>query len=98
MFTTIQHIFTSHIRDPELNPAPAEFEARRMEIYRDLFYRNVEGFIANSFPVLRKITPDERWHSMIRDYFKTHRAQTPLFPRMPLEFLHYLERERVGHP
>jgi hypothetical protein len=98
MFTDIQYTFTSHIRDPEANPPPADIEDRRMEIYRDLFYRNVESFIANSFPVLRKITPDNQWHEMIRDYFKKHQAHTPLFPKMPQEFLQYLEHERNDHP
>jgi len=56
-FTDIQYEFTRHIRDPENQPAPADIEDRRMEIYRDLLYRNVESFMANSYPVLRKITP-----------------------------------------
>jgi len=98
MYTDIQYTFTSHIRDPIANPAPTDIEDRRMGIYRDLFYRNVESFIANSFPVLRKITPDNQWHGMIRDYFKNHQAHTPLFPRMPQEFLQYLEQERNAHP
>ena len=93
-FQEIQFGFTRHIRDPENQPAPPDIEDRRMEIYRGLLYRNVEGFIANSFPVLRKITPDDRWHTMIRDYFKRHQAHTPLFPKMPQEFLQYLEHER----
>ncbi len=93
-FQEIQYGFTRHLRDPEHEPAPADIEDRRMEIYRGLFYRNVESFIANSFPVLRKITPDDRWHEMMRDYFKNHQAHTPLFPKMPQEFLQYLEQER----
>ena len=93
-FRDIQYAFTRHIRDPEHEPAPGDIENRRMEIYRGLLYRNVEGFMANSFPVIRKITPDQSWHAMIRDYFKRHQAHTPLFPKMPQEFLQYLEQER----
>jgi hypothetical protein len=65
-----------------------------MGIYRDLLYNNVESFLANAFPVLRRIHDDKRWHALIRDYFRTHRAHTPLFPRMPQEFVQYLEGER----
>lgn len=93
-FKDIQYRFTQHMRDPDHVPAPEDVEDRRMEIYRGLLYRNVEGFMANSFPVLRKITPDEDWHEMLRDYFKNHLARTPLFPKMPSEFLQYLEHER----
>lgn len=93
-FKDIQYRFTQHMRDPDHAPAPEDVEDRRVEIYRGLLYRNVEGFMANSFPVLRKITPDEDWHRMLRDYFKNHLARTPLFPKMPQEFLQYLEHER----
>jgi len=97
-FRTAQHVFTQHMRDPENNPAPVGVEDRRIGVYRELVYNNIEGFIANSFPVLRKITADEQWHAMLRDYVCHHQAHTPLFPRMPLEFIQYLEKERHGHP
>jgi uncharacterized protein len=95
-FREMQYAFTRHIRDPDNQPAPDDIEDRRMQIYRGLLYRNVEGFIAQSFPVLKKIMPDNLWHAMIRDYFKRHLARTPLFPKMPQEFLQYLEQERVS--
>ncbi len=94
----MQYAFTRHMRDPENNPAPEGIEDRRIGVYRELVYNNIEGFIANSFPVLRKITEDEQWHEMLRDYVCNHQAHTPLFPRMPLEFIQYLEDERHGHP
>lgn len=93
-FGEIQQAFTRHMRDPDHAPPPAGVEDRRLDIYRGLLYRNVESFMAGSFPVLRKIIPDEHWHAMIRDYFKRHRSHTPYFPRMPREFLDYLEHER----
>lgn len=96
-FKEVQYAFARHMRDPENNPAPEGIEARRINVYRDLVYNNIEGFIGDSFPVLRKITPDDRWHEMLRDYICHHQAHTPLFPRMPLEFIQYLEHERQGH-
>ncbi len=93
-FQELQYDFTRHMRDPDNQPAPADIEDRRMKIYRDLLYNNIEGFMANSFPVLRKITPDNTWHEMIRDYFKNHQSRTPFFPKMPQEFLTYLQNER----
>lgn len=97
-FVRQQYAFAAHIRDPERNPCPEGIEDRRMKIYRELFYNNVEGFIANTFPVLRRILPDDRWHAMIRDYFARHLSHTPLFPEMPREFLQYLEHEREPQP
>jgi uncharacterized protein len=93
-FTEVQYAFTRHIRDPENQPAPTDIESRRMKIYRDLVYNNIERMLGNLFPVLRKIMPDDRWHPMIRDFLKNHKSHTPLFPKVTQEFLKYLEHER----
>ena len=94
----VQYAFTRHIRDPEHVPAPADIEDRRMAIYRDLLFNNVSSFLAGSFPVLRTLHADADWEALIRDYFGSHRARTPLFPKMPQEFLQYLEQERGERP
>lgn len=93
-FTQAQYEFAAHIRNPEENPKPADVETRRMKIYNDLFFNNVEDFIASTYPVLKEITPEDEWHKMMRDYFDKHLSRTPLFPEMPREFLKYLETER----
>ncbi len=93
-FTQAQYEFAAHIRDPEVNPKPVDVEARRMKIYNELFFNNVEDFIANTYPILKEITPNDEWQKMIRDYFSQHLSHTPLFPEMPREFLKYLENER----
>lgn len=96
-FQDVQHVFTQHMRDPEKNAAPEGVEDRRIKIYRELVYNNIEGFIGNSFPVLKKIIADEQWHLMMRDYVANHQSHTPLFPKMPQEFIQYLEHERGEH-
>jgi hypothetical protein len=93
-FIRRQYEFAAHIRDPENRPAPADIEDRRMGVYRELFYNNVESFIAGTFPVLRRLLDDTAWHALIRGYYSQHRSRTPLFPEMPREFLAWLETER----
>jgi len=93
-FKQVQYAFTQHVRNPDKFPCPENIEARRMNIYNELLFNNVEGFMSNGFPVLRSITPDDRWIRLVRHYFETHRASTPLFPEMTREFLRYLEHER----
>jgi len=93
-FKELQYAFTQHVRNPAKHPRPEDVEARRMNIYNELLYNNVEDFMQNAYPVLREITPDEKWHRMIRDYFEHHHATTPLFQEMPREFLKYLMHER----
>lgn len=94
----IQHAFAAHLREPEINPAPAGIEDRRMKIYRDLIYNNIEGFIASAFPIMRKLYQDAQWHAMIRDFIHRHQSQTPYFLEISEEFIDYLESERGQHP
>jgi len=97
-FIDTQYAFAAHIRDPDHAPAPAGIEDRRMGIYRELFYNNVESFLSSSFPVLRELHDDEHWHAMVRDYFHHHQARTPLFLEIPREFLAWLHDEREPRP
>ena len=91
-FQALQRRFAAHIRDPD-QPAPSGIEARRMAIYRDLFYRNVETFLSNGFPVLRSIVDDGRWQQLAEDFLKRHAAQSPYFLDIPAEFLRFLGDE-----
>ncbi|HEY3487336.1 MAG TPA: putative DNA-binding domain-containing protein [Gammaproteobacteria bacterium] len=92
-FIRKQYEFAAHIRDPQKNPAPPEIEDRRMEIYRGLFYRNIESFISGGFPVLRKLYGDADWEQMVRSFYSQHQSHSPYFIEIAQEFLHYLQHE-----
>lgn len=96
-FQQAQYQFAAHLRDPQGNTAPADIEDRRMQIYRELFYNNIEDFLANAFPVLRKISDDDVWHSRVRDFYARHQSHDPIFHRVAAEFLSFLENERGEH-
>ena len=85
-FKDHQFQFTAHIRNPEKNPIPDGVEDRRIAIYRDPFYNNIEGFIASGFPVIRSIYNDENWHEMISDFFANHKARPLTFWRFRRSF------------
>ena len=95
---SLQIAFAAHIRDPENHAAPADVEDRRMDIYRQLFFNNINKFLANNFPVLRQLYDDEAWRQLARDFYTEHRCQTPLFPELPKEFLRYLQDQRQDRP
>jgi len=96
-FQTIQKSFAAHIRNPQTHSGPQGLEARRLKIYSDLFYNNVESFIARSFPVLKKIYSDTDWHLLVRDFFEHHSSHSPYFCDISQEFLHFIQEERVKH-
>ena len=91
----LQFALSRHIRDPEANPPPPDIEDRRLKIYRELFYNNVEGLLAGNFPVIRKTLGHEAWHALIRAFFRDHRSQTPMFPELAREFLRFLEQRQL---
>ncbi len=97
-FQERQLAFAAHIRDPQHAPAPDDVEDRRMAIYRDLFFNNLNDFLANTLPVLHTLLPAAQWKAMVRDFMIQHRAHSPYFLDIPREFLHYLENERGAHP
>lgn len=92
-----QVAFAAHLRDPQFAPAPEGLEDRRLQIYRELFYNNVEGLLANNFPVIRKLRGEALWHDLVRAFYREYRCHTPLFPELGREFLRYLEvRQQRG--
>ncbi|AOS95588.1 hypothetical protein AUP74_00112 [Microbulbifer aggregans] len=97
-FQRIQRDFAAHLRHPREHAPPAEIEDRRLAIYRDLIYNNIESFIASGFPVLRKLYSDSDWHAMVRDFVHLHASRSPYFLQISEEFLHYLQNEREAHP
>ena len=94
-FQRKQYEFAAHIRDPEKNAAPPGIEDRRMAIYRDLFFNNLQSLLGSTFPVLKKLSGKERWRGLIREFMAHHQAQTPYFLEIPKEFLAFLEHEHV---
>jgi len=87
----LQYRFTAHIRDPQNNPPPEGIEDRRMAIYRDLVYANMESFVSSNFPVIRSLHDDPAWSVFTHEFFREHVCHTPLFPEFAREFLRWLE-------
>jgi uncharacterized protein len=95
-FKSKQNEFAAYIRDPEKNPAPADVKKQRMDMYRELFFNNIEGFLSGNFPVLRNILDDAQWFALAQDFFAKHSCKSPYFSQIPEEFLYYLQNERNG--
>lgn len=92
-FETVQKQLAAWIRDPENAPAPAGIEPRRLEIYRNLFYNNIESFIVEAFPRLHSLYSPEQWRRLVRSFIAAHTCRSPYFREISREFLVYLEYE-----
>lgn len=93
-FRAVQRAFAAHVRNPDRHPAPAGVDPRRMAVYARLVYRNIEGFLARTFPAARRLLPEARWHAAVRDFVERHTSHSPYFRDISTEFLRYLETER----
>lgn len=95
-FQQKQRAFAAHIRDPDNAPPPDGIEDRRMGIYRELFFNNLDSLLRRSFPVLRDVLGGDAWRGMVREFMVNHRAQTPYFLEVPREFVDFLAARPQG--
>ncbi len=89
-FRARQLDFAAHVRNPDLYPCPEGLDARRMQIYVDLVYNNVESFLASGFPVAKQVLGDASWHELVRDFLHRHPSESPYFVEIPQEFLTFV--------
>lgn len=97
-FQQLQQQFAAHLRAPHEQCPPGNIEERRLNVYRELFYNNVKGFIEQAFPVLGEILGEERWQGEIRQFWQNHSCESPYFIHISRSFLEYLVDEREGKP
>ncbi len=86
-----------YLRNPSNTAPPAGIEARRLKIYRELVYNNIEGFVSSGFPVLRSLYDEAGWHALVQTFIDSHRCHTPYFLEISQEFVGFLmERYQPG--
>lgn len=86
-----QLTFANYIRDPLHNPAPVALPPERLQVYRELFFNNVRGFIDNAFPVLHSLYPVEAWLALQQHFFADYACQSPYFLDIAEQFVSFLQ-------
>lgn len=89
-FAAWQRAFAARIRDPRGAPRPSGVPARRMRVYEELLFHNLEGFLLACYPVTRKLLGARAWRRAVRRFFAEHRSRSPLFRDIPKAFLDWL--------
>lgn len=82
-----------HVRDPGAHAGPPGIEARRLKIYSDLVYNNLDGLLAGNFPVIRQTLGDAGWRALLHGFLARHRSHTPLFTELGRELIAHLKAE-----
>jgi hypothetical protein len=89
-FTDYQAAFAARIRDPKQAARPPGAAAKRMRVYEELLFNNLEGFLLSAYPVTRKLLGARLWRRTVRRFFVEHRSHSPLFRDIPKAFLDWM--------
>lgn len=89
-FQRYQFELTAHLRNPEQQNPPVGVDAQRVAVHADLVFNNFNSFLESTFPVLRGILKNKRWHQTVRACLNEYRSPYPLFRQIPLAFLDWL--------
>jgi uncharacterized protein len=90
-FTDYQAAFAARIRDPKQAARPPGAAAKRMRVYEELLFNNLEGFLLSAYPVTRKLLGKRLWRQTVRRFFVEHRSHSPLFRDIPKAFLDWMQ-------
>ncbi len=97
-FQRVQQEFCAHLRNPRRQPCPEGIEERRMAVYRDLFFKNIQGLLCRSFPATTGLLEPDALAEMADDFFARHGCRTPYFHRIGAEFVAYLAQPGAAIP
>jgi len=91
--SAVQHRLCSYIRSPNGSNPPEGLDLRRLNVYRELVFNNIESLLSGTFPVLKSIL-GERWNEQVTDFLSAYRAQTPYFTRLANEFYRFIQHRQ----
>lgn len=93
-FMRIQLDFTAGLRNPNKIHTNDPKEKERRIMYQKIVYNNMAEILENAFPILHEISSETLWENLITDFLAHHKAQSPLFLKIPEEFVNYLKNTR----
>ncbi len=91
-FVKTQQSFVAQLREAEPAELDYPIEARRLKIYRELFFNNINGFLSTGFPVLKSLYTDSQWLALVRTFFAFHHCRSPYFVDISKEFVEFLSQ------
>ena len=89
-FQQYQQTFTAYIRDPRNQPRPKNVKTKGMDVYKEIVFNNLFESVSACFPVAQKAIGKRAWLKLMRGFFREHSSSTPIFRKIPEEFLVYL--------
>lgn len=84
--------FASAIRQPTTHYPDLKVSADRLEVYQQLFFNNVSGFVDNAFPVLTSLYDPTAWLKLKRHFFASYACHSPYFLHIAGQFVEFLQQ------
>ncbi len=85
-----QDHYSRYLRAPAKSTVIGDIPARRSQVYEELLFKNVCGFLDRCFPVARSLLDENRWRQLNRDFYRDWQCHTPYFSQIPWEFVQYM--------
>ncbi|MDF1584727.1 MAG: putative DNA-binding domain-containing protein, partial [Methyloprofundus sp.] len=92
-FLTYQHQFVDYLRNPPTDESVPATLPTRVNVYAKLLHSKINASLRTCFPILHELLGETQWHSLVQDFIKVHRCQSPLYREIPDEFVDYLMHE-----
>jgi hypothetical protein len=89
-FQRYQLAFTARLRDPLKQPPLAGVPRERMAVYEEIVFNNLFESVSACFPVARKVIGKRKWSKLNQAFMRDYSANSPLFRKIPEQFLQFL--------
>jgi hypothetical protein len=89
-FQRYQQAFSAYIRDPINQPRPNDVPVERIAVYKEIVFNNIFEAVSACFPVAQKVMGKTAWLKLVRSFLREHSANSPIFRKIPEEFLSFL--------
>lgn len=97
-FQQVQQDFVAYLRSPEQHEKPLDLEQERLDVYRELLFNNVSGFVCAAFPVLKSLYSEQAWQQRLLLFFAEYRCNNPFFLSIAQNFLDFLQHQYQLQP
>lgn len=97
-FQQVQQDFVAYLRSPEQSKKPADVAQQRLDVYRELLFNNVSGFVSSAFPVLKSLYKEHAWQQRLQLFFAGYSCENPFFLSIAGSFLDFLQHQYQLQP
>ena len=89
-FQRYQLAFTARLRDPHKQPPLVGVPHERMAVYEEIVFNNLFESVSACFPVAHKVLGKRKWLKLNQAFMREYSANSPLFRKIPEQFLQFL--------